>query len=153
MVLLGIALLVAGTALVVAEAHVPAFGVLGLTGAAMLIGGAVLAMEGAGAGLLLILAVALIVGLAAAALVGVMVKASVSATRLRAATGAEGLVGHVGVLRRVPEPVGQVYLDGALWKARPWLDDDLRVGDPVVVEGVKGLVLSVRRAEEWELDP
>ena len=28
----------------------------------------------------------------------------------------------------------------------------LRTGDPVVVERVQGLTLSVRRAEEWELE-
>ena len=31
-------------------------------------------------------------------------------------------------------------------------DDRLREGDPVVVERVQGLTLSVRRAEEWELE-
>jgi hypothetical protein len=33
------------------------------------------------------------------------------------------------------------------------MEDVLDVGDPVVVERVNGLVLSVRRAEQWELDP
>ena len=55
--------------------------------------------------------------------------------------------------KRAPEPVGQVFVDGALWRARPSLSDDLRVGDHVVVERVNGLVLCVRRAEEWELEP
>jgi membrane-bound ClpP family serine protease len=152
-VLLGIALLMAGAGLVVAEAHLPAFGALGIAGTVMAVAGAVVAMEGAGAGLALVLAVAIIVGLAAAALVGVIARASLSASRPRAKTGVEGIVGHVGVLRSVPAPVGQVFVDGALWRARPCLDDDLHVGDHVVVEGVKGLVLSVRRAEEWELEP
>ena len=153
MILLGIALLVAGTGLVVAEAHLPSFGALGVTGSILAIVGAIVAMEGAGAGLALALVVALIVGLAAAALVGVVVKASVKASRPRAVTGAEGIVGHVGVLRSAPEPVGQVFVDGALWRARPsWPDSDdrLTAGDRVVVEGVSGLTLAVRRAEEWE---
>jgi membrane-bound serine protease (ClpP class) len=49
---------------------------------------------------------------------------------------------------------GQVFLDGALWRARQWsLDEDevLERGDPVVVERVDGLTLTVRRAEEWEV--
>ena len=47
-----------------------------------------------------------------------------------------------------------ILVDGALWRARPCWEDDgpLRVGDHVVVERVKGLTLSVRRAEEWELE-
>jgi membrane protein implicated in regulation of membrane protease activity len=47
-------------------------------------------------------------------------------------------------------------VEGALWRARSTPlepDDELRVGDPVVVERVQGLTLSVRRAEEWELEP
>jgi membrane protein implicated in regulation of membrane protease activity len=53
------------------------------------------------------------------------------------------------------EPAGQVFVDGALWRARhDWAGLDgaaLREGDPVVVENVSGLTLSVRRAEDWEL--
>jgi membrane-bound serine protease (ClpP class) len=48
---------------------------------------------------------------------------------------------------------GQVFVDGALWRARPsWPDSDdrLTAGDRIVVEGVSGLTLAVRRAEEWE---
>jgi membrane protein implicated in regulation of membrane protease activity len=33
------------------------------------------------------------------------------------------------------------------------LHEELEVGDTVVVARVQGLVLSVRRAEEWELEP
>jgi membrane-bound serine protease (ClpP class) len=57
-------------------------------------------------------------------------------------------------VRNELEPVGQVFVDGALWRARPsWDDaDGLREGDQIVVERVQGLTLSVRRAEEWELE-
>jgi membrane-bound serine protease (ClpP class) len=60
------------------------------------------------------------------------------------------------VVRRWSEPAGQVFINGALWRARRrWADSDdnesLREGDLVVVERVTGLTLSVRRAEEWEL--
>ena len=52
-------------------------------------------------------------------------------------------------------PLGQVFLDGALWRARPWAGDEaaLERGDPIVVERVDGLTLTVRRAEEWEVAP
>jgi membrane-bound serine protease (ClpP class) len=85
--------------------------------------------------------------------VAVIARATLKAARPRALTGAEGLVGHVGVVRSAPAPLGQVFIDGALWRAKPCLQDELEVGDPVVVERVQGLVLSVRRAEEWEIDP
>jgi membrane protein implicated in regulation of membrane protease activity len=57
-------------------------------------------------------------------------------------------------VRSALEPAGQVFVDGALWRARPSWDesDHLREGDPVVVERVQGLTLCVRRAEQWELE-
>jgi membrane-bound serine protease (ClpP class) len=57
------------------------------------------------------------------------------------------------VVRRWQNGDGQVFVDGALWRARPsWpdSDDQLTPGDAVVVERVNGLTLAVRRAEEWE---
>jgi membrane-bound serine protease (ClpP class) len=59
----------------------------------------------------------------------------------------------MGVVRNWTGGDGQVFVDGALWRARrSWADDDgeLGEGDPVVVERVSGLTLAVRRAEDWE---
>jgi membrane-bound serine protease (ClpP class) len=152
MVALGIALLCTGAGLLIAEAHVPSYGALGLGGVVALVAGTAIAVEGSGGGAVLIVAVAAIVALAALALLAVMARATIRAARPRALTGAEGLIGHVGVIRRAPAPLGQVFIDGALWRAKPCLQDELEIGDPVVVERVQGLVLSVRRAEEWELE-
>jgi membrane-bound ClpP family serine protease len=153
MVLLGIVLLGVGAGLLIAEAHLPTYGALGLAGVVALAAGAAIAVDGAGGGTVLIVAIVAIVALAALALLAVIARATLTAGHSRATTGVEGLVGHVGVVRRAPAPLGQVFVDGALWRARPCLQDELVVGDPVVVERVQGLVLSVRRAEEWELDP
>lgn len=152
---LGIALLVAGTALLVLEAHVVSYGILGVTGLAAMVFGAVLAIDAAGGGLALVLTVALTLALAGGALLLGAVRRVALVARRRARTGAEALVGRVGVVRSPPLPLGQVFVDGALWRARPLLDEDevLHVGDPIVVEHVSGLTLGVRRAEEWELEP
>ena len=152
MVLLGIALLCAGAGLLIAEAHVPSYGALGLAGALSLVAGTAIALEGAGGGIVLMVTVVAIVALAALTLVAIIARATLAAARPRALTGAEGLIGHVGVVRSAPAPIGQVFVDGALWRAKPCLQDELEVGDPVVVERLQGLVLSVRRAEEWELE-
>jgi membrane-bound ClpP family serine protease len=152
---LGIVLLVLGAVLLVAEAHLPSFGALGVAGIAALVTGAALAVDAAGGGVALVVALALAIGLGAGALLFYAVRASLPLARARARTGAEALVGHVGVVRQAPAPLGQILVDGALWRARPcWEEDDkaLRVGDHVVVERVSGLTLSVRRAEEWELE-
>jgi membrane-bound serine protease (ClpP class) len=152
MVLLGIALLALGAGLLIAEAHVPSFGALGIGGVIALVAGAAIAVDGSGGGTVLVVAIAAIVALASLALVAAIARATITAARPRARTGAEALVGHIGVVRSALAPVGQVFVDGALWRAKPCLAEDLDVGDPVVVDRVQGLVLSVRRAEEWELE-
>jgi membrane-bound serine protease (ClpP class) len=155
MVTLGILLLLLGAALLVAEAHLPTYGVLGLAGLASLVAGGVVAVDAAGGGPALVFAVGAVLALTAGIALAVVVRGAVSVARRPARTGGEALRGHVGVVRNVLEPVGQVYVDGALWRAEPaWADPDpLREGDRVVVEDIHGLTLSVRRAEEWELHP
>jgi membrane-bound ClpP family serine protease len=153
MVLLGFVLLGAGAGLLIAEAHLPTYGALGLAGVVSLAAGAAIAVDGAGGGAALIVAVVALVAIAALALLTLIARATLTAGRGRPKTGVEGLVGHVGVIRTAPAPLGQVFVDGALWRARPCMEDELSVGDPVVVERVQGLVLSVRRAEEWEIEP
>jgi membrane-bound serine protease (ClpP class) len=151
---LGAVLLVLGAALAVAEAHVPTQGALGGAAVASLAGGIVLIFAGAG----LSLAVALGAGLAAGAIgagyLWLVLSKVLDARRTRVRTGPEGLLGRVGEVRAVPGPVGQVFVDGALWRARLGAvaeHAELEPGDPVVVEHIDGLTLTVRPAEEWEV--
>jgi membrane-bound serine protease (ClpP class) len=154
MTALGVALLLVGGALLMAEAHIPSGVFAALGGVALLAGGViVITLLGAGA------AVAVPVGVGIGAAVGgwallVSGKAR-SARRARVQAGTEALCGRMAVVRRWSEPDGQVFIDGALWRARRrWAANDgepFQAGDLVVVERVNGLTLSVRRAEEWEL--
>jgi membrane-bound serine protease (ClpP class) len=155
MVILGIVLVLVGAGLLVAEAHLPTYGVLGLAGLVALVAGGAVAVDASGGGLALVLVVGLVLALVASVALGAVVRGALSVARHPPRTGGEGLVGRVGVVRSVLEPVGQVFVDGALWRAQPsWTEPDpLREGDPVVVEQIHGLTLSVRRAEEWELQP
>ena len=77
-------------------------------------------------------------------------------SRRQVQSGAEGLIGHVGIVRRRIDPLGDVAVDGELWRARrSWATEDEpppAEGDPVVVDSVHGLTLLVRRAEEWEVE-
>jgi membrane-bound serine protease (ClpP class) len=87
----------------------------------------------------------------AAALLGGLtlfaVSKAVAARHGPVATGWEELLGCEGVVRVPLEPVGQIFVEGALWRAR--LSDPHaappRVGDRVRVESVDGLTLSVTR--------
>lgn len=148
---LGIALLIVGAALLVAEAHLPTAGVLGLFGVAALAFGGWAALTGVGAVAGVAIAVAVAVALVAG---GFLVFAGTKVARARQQRirgGREGLVGHVGTARGSD----RVFVDGALWQARlSWPGDEaeLHRGDPVVVERVKGLTLCVRKADRWEIE-
>ena len=151
----GVLLIVMGVALAAAEAHVPS-GVLGGLAVAAIVGGIVLVVTGAGVSLAIALAAGLAAGAVAAGFLWIVLRKALLARRRAVRNGPEGLVGRVGEVRAAPAPVGQVFLDGALWRARAWAGDEpgsLRRGDPIVVERVDGLTLTVRRAEEWEVAP
>jgi membrane-bound serine protease (ClpP class) len=158
MTTLGFVLLLLGATLVVVEAHVPG-GVAGTAGGVALIAGGVMVIGAVGGSLALAIPVAVGIGAAVAGWMLLAARKTAVARRGRVQAGAEALEGRVGVVRRWSEPAGQVFVDGALWRAqREWVDPDadagagpLGVGDPVVVERVRGLTLSVRAAEEWEL--
>ena len=60
-------------------------------------------------------------------------------------TGSEELIGARAEARTVLDPEGQVWLEGALWRARLAGDGGpLRPGDRVTVQAVDGLTLMVR---------
>jgi membrane-bound ClpP family serine protease len=155
MTALGVALLLVGGALLVAEAHIPG-GVFAAAGGVALVAGGVIVITVLGGGAAVAVPVGVGLGAAAAAWALLVSGKARSMRRARVQAGAEALCGRIGVVRRWSEPDGQVFVDGALWRARQrWADLDegegLREGDRVVVERVNGLTLSVRRAEEWEL--
>jgi membrane-bound ClpP family serine protease len=154
MVVIGVALLLVGAALLVAEAHLPG-GILGVAGGLSLAGGAALAIAGAGGGLAIVLPAMFAAGAVATLWLVVATRKALASQGLRSSAGREALSGRMGVVRNWTADGGQILVDGALWRARrSWEDGDeqLREGDPVVVERVSGLTLAVRRAEDWE-DP
>jgi membrane-bound ClpP family serine protease len=155
MVEIGVALVLVGVALLVAEAHLPG-AVLGSAGGVALATGAALAIAGAGAGAAVVVAAVLAALGVTAAWLALATRKSLAARRLRAASGREALSGRTGIVRTWHGEDGQVFVDGALWRARrSWPDDpdgDIGPGDSVVVERVSGLTLGIRKAETWEVE-
>jgi len=153
---IGLLLVLVGATLVVAEAHVPSHGALGTAAAVALATGIGLLVSGAGLGAAAVLGAVLATALFSLALVLLMARKGLATRRIRARGGADGLVGRLGEVRATPAPVGRVFVDGALWRARRWDlegEPELHPGDPVVIEQVSGLTLTVRAAEEWEVTP
>ena len=150
----GLVLLVLGAVAVVAESHVPTLGVIGGPGVIALGAGAVLAVAGLGGGLVLGLVAATLLVASSAGLLTVSWRKGTGVQRRRVRAGPERLLGHVGTVRSWCERTGTVALDGGLWTACGALDEEesaLVVGEPVVVEAISGLTVTVRRAEAWEL--
>ena len=152
---LGVLLVVLGLALVIAEAHVPTHGALGAGAAAALTAAVVLVLSGSGATGGEVVAAGVTVALAGLALSWLLLRTSLATSRLRVRSGTRALTGKVATVRSVPAPVGQVQLNGALWRARMselvGNSDPVTEGSAVVVESIDGLTLTVRPAEEWEV--
>jgi membrane-bound serine protease (ClpP class) len=79
-----------------------------------------------------------------AAFIAFIVGAVVRGQRRRVATGAEGLVGRVAVVKTNLEPAGKVLVDGELWKAE--LESGrVEPGEEVTITRVEGLKLFVTK--------
>lgn len=145
----GVVLLVLAVALLIAEAHLPSGGLLGIAGIGALLAGGLLLFDTTGAepgvspALVIVLAV-LIGGFIAFAGQRVM-----AARRRPFATGEEELIGSEGEVRVALDPVGQVFAAGALWQARA-ADPGARIeaGYRVRIESIDGLMLSVVPIDE-----
>ena len=77
---------------------------------------------------------------------------AVQARHRQVHTGSEELIGARGQVRAALDPLGHVFVKGALWRARSD-HTGLRVGDDVVVESVDGLTLTVAPAPEMPEGP
>jgi membrane-bound serine protease (ClpP class) len=137
---LAIALLVVALLLFIAEAHAPTT-ILGLLGVGALVG-AGFAWRDAGHDV----PVAAIVagGVILAAFIVFASRKALAAHRDEPVrTGSEELVGTIGEVREPLDPDGQVFLNGALWRARSTDGERVELGNRVRVRSVDGLTLEV----------
>lgn len=155
MAALGIALLVAGLVLALVEAHLTTGGLIGAIAGIAAIVGTVLLMLAAGAGTAVVLVLAVCLVAVTVSLLLLTRRRLLRSVQGRPRTGREALIGHVGTVRAAAGSGLRVFVNGSLWRAEPGPlcaeESPLRDGERVVVEGVNGLTLKVRRAEHWEL--
>ncbi len=144
----GVLLLVFGIGLIVAEAHLPTHGILGASGVAALVASGLLLYDTNSSAFGISAPVVIAVGLALGGLLAVAVERAVRARRLPKHTGWEEMIGAVGEVRQPLDPIGQVFVQGALWRARLSSDANgdgraIERGSRVRVESVDGLTLQV----------
>jgi membrane-bound serine protease (ClpP class) len=150
----GVLLLVLGVGMIIAEAHLPTHGILGASGVAALIASGLLLYDTNSSAFEVSVPVVIVVGLVLGGLLAIAVERAVRARHMPTRTGWEELLGAVGEVREPLDPVGLVFVEGALWRAE--LDEpgaDRRLverGSRVRVDSVDGLTLRVRPAERGE---
>lgn len=140
----GLALLVLGVGMLIAEAFLPSFGVVGIGGIVAFVIGSLLLFDTPEESLHvdrgLIAGAAVSLGVVMFGLGWLVVRAQ----RRQPVSGAEGMVGEVGHVRRVDgDGRLKVFVHGEYWEADA--DEALAVGDAVEVTAVEGLRVRVRR--------
>ena len=150
----GVLLLIFGVAMIIAEAHLPTHGILGASGVASLIAAGLLLYDTNSSALGISAPVVIAVGLILGGLLAFAVERAVQARTQPKRTGWEEMVGAVGEVRQPLAPVGQIFVQGALWRARlggpNGGDRRLERGSKVRVESVEGLTLHVRPLESGD---
>jgi membrane-bound serine protease (ClpP class) len=150
----GVLLLIFGIAMIIAEAHLPTHGILGASGVVALIASGLLLYDTNSSAFGISAPVVIAVGLILGGLLAFAVQRAVQARTQPKRTGWEEMVGAVGEVRQPLDPVGQIFVQGALWRARLGGPNGesrtLERGSRVRVESVEGLTLQVRPLESGE---
>jgi membrane-bound serine protease (ClpP class) len=137
----GLALIVLGVMLMVAEGFVPSFGVLGMGGLASFIFGSIILMDadipGFGIARSIIAAVATVGGMAMLGLIYLLMRAR----NRPVVSGVEALLNHEAVALEDFFGDGAILLDGERWHAVS--DQPVKKGDRLKVTHVKGLIVNV----------
>jgi membrane-bound serine protease (ClpP class) len=140
----GLALIILGVILLIAEVFVTSFGVLGISGIVSFVLGSLILFDSPGEALVVHRSIVF----TAAATLGTVVLALgylvVRSQRLKPALGKAGLVGETGqVIARIA-PLGKIRVHGEIWNAES--EEALEVGEKAVIYKVEGLRVSVHRA-------
>ncbi|EKT83966.1 NfeD family protein [Rhodococcus opacus] len=154
MTALGVLALVLGVLLIVVEAHAPTAGVLGGLGALFVGAGVWLLFTSSDTAQMIAIPAAAGVAVVGVGLAVVGGRKALAAGHAPVRTGMQSLIGSDATVRNWKGRQGQVEAAGSLWRAQTLFGDDETptAGDSVIVEQIRGLTLTVRRREPWELE-
>jgi len=142
----GLALIALGIALLVAEAFLPSFGVLGVGGIIALAIGSLLLFDTENSDLVVDRS---IVFTAVATVGAIMLALSYlvfKSQKLIPTTGMDGMIGEFGEARGKLDPAGKVFVHGEYWNAEA--DSEIDTGEKVEIIGYQGMRLKVRRSSK-----
>ncbi|MBW3694763.1 nodulation protein NfeD [Vibrio sp. T187] len=142
----GLALILLGIALMVAEAFSPSFGIFGLGGVAAFTLGSIMLMDTEVPGYQIALPLIIGISLFSVAFIVLTLSMLLKVRRKPVTTGAEVLVGDTGKVVSGFPGAGRVLLAGEIWQAT--CDAELKAGERVRVIKLQGLTLDVEQASE-----
>lgn len=142
----GAILIVLALVLFALEAHITAHGLLAAGGIAAMLFGSLILIRSPWPGAHIHLSTSLSVTLPLAFITFLLFRAALMASRKKAVTGAEGMVGSAGIARTDLAPEGKILVHGELWDARAV--KNVPAGNTVKVRAVEGLKLIVEPVEE-----
>lgn len=140
----GVLLIMLAFGLFVTEIFVPAYGILTTGGVISLIVGSLVLFSESEASMQLDKGLIAVVVIFSVGFVGFLVWATVRGQIRKVATGKEGMMGQVAVVKTPLDPRGKVLIDGELWSAE--LDEgSASPGEEVIIQKVDGLKLFVTK--------
>ncbi len=142
----GVALILLGLALMVAEAFAPSFGVLGFGGAIAFVFGSIILIDTDVPGFELYRPLILAVAAISAFVLIVVLSMAAKAWKRPVVAGVEGFIGQCATALEDFDGEGRVRLQGESWKART--KTPVRKGQTVKVVRVEGLLLDVEPEPE-----
>ena len=136
-----IAMIIGAFALFAAEAQFASHGVLTTGGIALLTMGGLFLVDAPIPEMRVRLATALAVSIPLGIITAFLMSIAVRARRNKVVTGAEGLIGQIGIAKTALAPAGKVALHGEFWDAISAVP--VPAGEQIVVRQVDGLTLRV----------
>ena len=143
-----LALIIGAFVLFALEAKFASHGVLTIGGIVLLTLGALLLVDAPIPEMRVHLLTALSVSIPLGIITAFLMSIALQARRNKVVTGAQGLVGEIGIAQTALAPQGKVFVHGELWDAISSVN--LPVGERVVVRSVDGLELQVEPAAAWQ---
>ena len=141
----GLALIIVGVGLIVAEAYAPSFGALGIGGIAAFVFGAIIMFDSGVPGFGISVAFVLGIAIAFAVLLIWLVSYLIRLRKRGGVSGADSIVGGIATALADFSDEGRVWLEGEAWHARTKVP--IHKDDEVVVRHMDGLVLVVEPVE------
>ncbi|MDF2176679.1 nodulation protein NfeD [Aliiglaciecola sp. CAU 1673] len=141
----GVAMIALGVGLMIAEAVVPSFGILGIGGAVALVMGSIMLMDTPHPDFQIAYPLIGAVVLASAAFTFLTIGMLIKTRRNPVVSGAEHLLGAEGEVEQLATQGVLARVDGELWEVR--CRQPLAIGDKIKVRSIDGLVLEVEKTK------